>query len=59
MFQVGLEGIAFSALFLVFSGVILQTELLEHEWYDSIESIIQAVIGIFSLLLCSIVNIGL
>jgi hypothetical protein len=59
MFQVGLEGIAFSALFLVFSGVILQTELLEDEWYDSIESIIQAVIGIFSLLLCSIVNIGL
>jgi hypothetical protein len=59
MFQVGLKGIAFSALFLVFSGVILQTELLEDEWYDSIESIIQAVIGIFSLLLCSIVNIGL
>jgi hypothetical protein len=59
MFQVGREGIAFSALFLVFSGVILQTELLEDEWYDSIESIIQAVIGIFSLLLCSIVNIGL
>ena len=59
MFQVGLEGIAFSALFLVFSGVILQTELLGDEWYDSIESIIQAVIGIFSLLLCSIVNIGL
>jgi hypothetical protein len=59
MFQVGLKGIAFSALFLVFSGVILQTELLEDEWYDSIESIVQAVIGIFSLLLCSIVNIGL
>jgi hypothetical protein len=59
MFQVGREGIAFSALFLVFSGVILQTELLEDEWYDSIESIIQAVIGIFYLLLCSIVNIGL
>src|SRR5919107_6414703 len=47
---VGLEAIA---LFIVFSGLFLQTDIVEEEeeWYDSIESVIQAAIGIFSLLL--------
>jgi uncharacterized membrane protein len=41
------------ALFFVFSGLLLQTDIAEgeEEWYDSIEGIIQAAIGIFSLLL--------
>jgi DNA-binding transcriptional ArsR family regulator len=54
MFLVGLEGIALSILFFLFSGIFLQTELIEEEWYDSIESVIQAVIGIFSLLLLAL-----
>ncbi len=54
MFLVGLEGIALSKLFFLFSGIFLQTELIEEEWYDSIESVIQAVIGIFSLLLLAL-----
>ena len=54
MFLVGLEGIALSTLFFLFSGIFLQTELIEEEWYDSIESVIQAVIGIFSLLLLAL-----
>src|SRR5918998_4403795 len=45
----GLESIT---MFIVFSGIFLQTDIVEEEqWYDSIESIIQAAIGIFSLLL--------
>jgi hypothetical protein len=54
MVQVGLEGVALSTLFLLFSGVLLQTELVEDEWFDNIEGIIQAVIGIFSLLLLAL-----
>jgi hypothetical protein len=37
--------------FSIFSGLLLQTELFEEEWYDSIESIILAATGVFSLLL--------
>jgi hypothetical protein len=45
----GLEPIA---IFIIFSGIFLQTDIAEGEgWYDGIESIIQAAIGIFSLLL--------
>jgi hypothetical protein len=48
----GLESIV---MFIIFSGIFLQTELFEgDEWYDSIESIIQAAIGIFSLLLLAL-----
>jgi hypothetical protein len=41
------------ALFFVFLELLLQSDIAEgeEEWYDSIESIIQAAIGIFSLLL--------
>jgi hypothetical protein len=41
------------ALFFVLSELLLQSDIAEgeEEWYDSIESIIQAAIGIFSLLL--------
>jgi hypothetical protein len=50
---VGLEAAA--VLFInLFSGLILQTELSEEEWYDSIESIILAVTGVFSLLLLTL-----
>jgi hypothetical protein len=50
---VGLE--AAVVLFIsVFSGLILQTELSEEEWYDSIESIILAATGVFSLLLLTL-----
>jgi hypothetical protein len=49
---IGLEAIA---LFFVFSGLFLQTELFKEEgWYDSIESIILAATGIFSLLLLAL-----
>jgi hypothetical protein len=49
---IGLEAIV---LFFVFSGLFLQTELFKEEgWYDSIESIILAAIGIFSLLLLAL-----
>src|SRR5918912_3859339 len=48
---VGLEVILF---FSVFSGLFLQTELFEEEWYDNIESIILAATGIFSLLLLAL-----
>src|SRR5215208_93882 len=48
----GLESIA---MFIVFSGIFLQTDIVEEEgWYDSIESVIQAAIGIFSLLLLAL-----
>jgi hypothetical protein len=33
MFLVGLEVIALSTLFFLFSGIFLQTELIEEEWY--------------------------
>jgi hypothetical protein len=50
---VGLE--AAVVLFIsIFSGLFLQTELSEEEWYDSIESIILAVTGVFSLLLLTL-----
>lgn len=49
---IGLEALA---LFFVFSGLFLQTELFKEEgWYDSIESIILAATGIFSLLLLAL-----
>ena len=43
-------------LFFVFLGLISQTDIVEEEeeWYDSIESAIQAAIGIFSLLLLAL-----
>jgi Na+/glutamate symporter len=49
---VGLEVILL--FFSIFSGFILQTELFEEEWYDSIESIILAATGVFSLLLLAL-----
>jgi hypothetical protein len=52
--EVGLEGVALSTLFLLLSGGLLQSESAEDEWYDSIEGVIQAVIGIFSLLLLAL-----
>jgi hypothetical protein len=49
---IGLEALA---LFFVISGLFLQTELFKEEgWYDSIESIILAATGIFSLLLLAL-----
>jgi hypothetical protein len=42
-------------MLIAFSGIFLQTEVFEEdEWYDSIESVIQAAIGIFSLLLLAL-----
>ena len=47
-----LTGLKSLTMFIVFSGIFLQTDIVEEEgWYDSIESVIQAAIGIFSLLL--------
>lgn len=49
---IGLEALA---LFFVISGLFLQTELFKEEgWYDSIESIILAATGVFSLLLLAL-----
>jgi hypothetical protein len=41
-------------LFFAFSGLFLQTELFEEEWYESIESVILAATGILSLLLLAL-----
>jgi hypothetical protein len=41
-------------LFFAFSGLFLQTELFEEEWYESIESVILAATGVFSLLLLAL-----
>ena len=48
---VGLEVVLFIS---VFTGLFLQTELSEEEWYDNIESIILAATGVFSLLLLAL-----
>jgi hypothetical protein len=48
---VGLESIVLS---IFFSGLFLQTELFEEEWYESIESVILAATGVFSLLLLAL-----
>ena len=46
------SGFEVLTLFFVSSGLFLQTDIAEgEEWYDSIESAIQAAIAIFSLLL--------
>ena len=50
----GLESIVLSIFFPVFSGVFLQTELFEEKWYESIEGVILAATGIFSLLLLAL-----
>lgn len=48
-------GLEVFTLFFVFSGLFLQTDIAEgEEWYDRIESVIQAAIGIFSLLLLAL-----
>jgi hypothetical protein len=48
-------GLEVFTLFFVFSGLFLQTDISEgEEWYDRIESLIQAAIGIFSLLLLAL-----
>lgn len=48
---VGLEVVLFIS---VFTGLFLQTELSEEEWYDNVESIILAATGVFSLLLLAL-----
>jgi hypothetical protein len=50
---VGLEVVTV-LYFSTFSGLLLQTELIEEEWYDGIESIILAATGVFSLLLLAL-----
>lgn len=50
---VGLGPVTLSIILTVFSGFFLQTGLSE-EWYDSIESVILAATGIFSLLLLAL-----
>lgn len=48
-------GLEVFTLFFVFSGLFLQTDIAEgEEWYDRIESVIQAAIGVFSLLLLAL-----
>ena len=48
-------GLEVFTLFFVFSGLFLQTDISEgEEWYDRIESVIQAAIGVFSLLLLAL-----
>ena len=50
----GLDPVTLSILLAVFSGLFLQTELSEEGWYDSLESVILAATGIFSLLLLAL-----
>ena len=47
-------GLEVILIFSVFSGLFLQTDLFEEEWYDNIESIILAATGVFSLLLLAL-----
>jgi hypothetical protein len=49
--MISITGLDIVALFIVLTGIFQQTELSEGEWYNSIESIILAAIGVFSLLL--------
>jgi hypothetical protein len=51
---VGFDAVTLSMLFSVFSGLFLQAELFEEEWYENIESVILAATGIFSLLLLAL-----
>ena len=51
---IGLDPVTLSILLTVFSGLFLQTGLSEEEWYDSVESVILAATGIFSLLLLAL-----
>ena len=56
---VGLDPVTLSILLTVFSGFFLQTGLSEEGWYNSIESVILAATGIFSLLLLALSILGL
>jgi hypothetical protein len=49
-----LDIVTLSTYFFVFLGFFLQTELPEEELSNSIESIIQAITGIFSILLLAL-----
>jgi hypothetical protein len=46
-----MAGLDMATLLILFTGIFQQTELSEGGWYDSLESVILAAIGIFSLLL--------
>lgn len=50
----GLGPVTLSILLTVFSGFFLQTGLSEEGWYNSLESVILAATGIFSLLLLAL-----
>ena len=50
----GLDPVTLSILLTVFSGLFLQTGLSEEGWYNSLESVILAATGIFSLLLLAL-----
>jgi hypothetical protein len=50
--MMAITGFDVAALLIVLTGILQQTEL--SEWYESLESIILAAIGIFSLLLLAL-----
>jgi hypothetical protein len=51
---IGLDPVTLSILLTVFTGLFLQSGLSEEGWYDSLESVILAATGIFSLLLLAL-----
>jgi hypothetical protein len=51
---VGLDPVTLSILLTVFTGLFFQSGLSEEGWYDSLESVILAATGIFSLLLLAL-----
>ena len=52
--MMAITGFDVAALLIVLTGIVQQTELSEGGWYESLESIILAAIGIFSLLLLAL-----
>jgi hypothetical protein len=52
--MMAITGFDVAALLIVLTGIIQQTELSEGGWYENLESIILAAIGIFSLLLLAL-----
>jgi hypothetical protein len=51
---VGLDPVTLSIFLTVFTGLFLQSGLSEEGWYDSLEGVILAATGIFSLLLLAL-----
>jgi len=52
--MMSMAGLDIAALLIILTSIFQQTELSEEVWYNSLESVIMAAIGIFSLLLLAL-----